>query len=275
MLLVSRTGLVEEETVEVFHYYGFNLSSLVFYVKLQVLSWIIIMWQYSQFLSTSSCRWLTLLHPPSRIVSHPKDKISTLSSALREGLWHLVGGEYLSRDSFGPLLRQPSTMLPSLSRLEVQVRIFPSLRMRPESISHTSLVFLENSDITIFNFFFFIISTFLNGFLLNSKGKMIEKIKRPTRGFTGKLKYYDLWCYTAGSQFDLSVNCERGCHEQFTLQLARLQGRAKFYGRQVHTGHQPPSQHFLSKIVYRIMTYFDHRLKDFPISLPTLLLPLS
>ena len=44
MLLVSRTGLVEEDAVEVFHYYGFNLSSLVFYVKLQVLSWIIIMW---------------------------------------------------------------------------------------------------------------------------------------------------------------------------------------------------------------------------------------
>ena len=27
MLLVSRSGLVEEDTVEVFHYYGFHLSS--------------------------------------------------------------------------------------------------------------------------------------------------------------------------------------------------------------------------------------------------------
>ena len=42
MLLVSRPGLVEEDAVEMFHYYGFHLSFLD--VKFQVLSGKIIMW---------------------------------------------------------------------------------------------------------------------------------------------------------------------------------------------------------------------------------------
>ena len=52
--------------------------------------------------------------------------------ALQKGRWHLVEGESLSRDSFAPFLRWPSRTLPTLYREEV--------RMRPEGISHTSLV---------------------------------------------------------------------------------------------------------------------------------------
>ena len=37
----------------------------------------------------------------------------------RKGRWHLVEGESLSRDSFGPLLRWPSRTLPTLYREEV------------------------------------------------------------------------------------------------------------------------------------------------------------
>ena len=73
MLLVSRSGLVEEDTVETFHYYGFHLSS-------------------SSSSSSSSSPFMEnnnvvfpfpfhifivgqlVVHPPSRIVSHPKDK---------------------------------------------------------------------------------------------------------------------------------------------------------------------------------------------------------
>ena len=42
MLLVNRSGLVEEDAVEVFHYYGFHLSFLN--VQFQVFSGKIIMW---------------------------------------------------------------------------------------------------------------------------------------------------------------------------------------------------------------------------------------
>ena len=71
MLLVSRPGLADEDTAEVFHYNGF----LFFIdVKFQVFSGKIIIWWYSRFLSTSSCRGQLVVHPPSRIVSNPKDK---------------------------------------------------------------------------------------------------------------------------------------------------------------------------------------------------------
>ena len=53
MLLISRSGLVEEDVVEVFQYYGFYFF---LDVKFQVLAGKIIMWWYSRFLSTSSCR---------------------------------------------------------------------------------------------------------------------------------------------------------------------------------------------------------------------------
>ena len=44
MLLVSRSGLVEEDAVEAFHYYGFHLSCFFLDVQLQVFSGKIIMW---------------------------------------------------------------------------------------------------------------------------------------------------------------------------------------------------------------------------------------
>ena len=44
MLLVSRSGLVEDDAVEVFHYYSFHLSSFFLDVKFQVLSGKIIRW---------------------------------------------------------------------------------------------------------------------------------------------------------------------------------------------------------------------------------------
>ena len=43
MLLVSRFGLVEEDAVEVFHYYEFHLSSSFLKYKFEVLSGKIIM----------------------------------------------------------------------------------------------------------------------------------------------------------------------------------------------------------------------------------------
>jgi hypothetical protein len=46
---------------------------------------------------------------------------------------------------------------PNLSRLEVQLGIFPSLRMRPKGISHTSLVLLErNMQIKVANAFSYV-----------------------------------------------------------------------------------------------------------------------
>ena len=44
MLLVSRSVLVEEDVVEVFHYYGFSHVLFFLDVKFQVLSRKIIMW---------------------------------------------------------------------------------------------------------------------------------------------------------------------------------------------------------------------------------------
>jgi len=47
MLLVSRSGLVEEDAVEVFHYHDFHLTFLSFFfldVRFKVLSAKIIMW---------------------------------------------------------------------------------------------------------------------------------------------------------------------------------------------------------------------------------------
>ena len=59
-MLVSRSRLVEDNAVEVLHYYGFHLSSSFSYdVKFQVHLEEIIMWKSSRFLSKSSCRWAT------------------------------------------------------------------------------------------------------------------------------------------------------------------------------------------------------------------------
>ena len=57
-MLVSRSELSEENALEVFHQLW---GSLVFFlnVKFQVRSWKIVMWLYSRFLSTVSCRWQT------------------------------------------------------------------------------------------------------------------------------------------------------------------------------------------------------------------------
>ena len=44
---------------------------------------------------------------------------STRSSTLREDRWHLVEGDFLSWDLFGPLLRKQSATLSILSRFEV------------------------------------------------------------------------------------------------------------------------------------------------------------
>jgi hypothetical protein len=55
MLFVSRSGLVEENAVKVFHHW---CSLVLFFldVKFEVLSGKIIMRYYSRFLSTSTCR---------------------------------------------------------------------------------------------------------------------------------------------------------------------------------------------------------------------------
>ena len=62
---------------------------------------------------------------------------STCSSALQEDHWHLVEGESLSWNSFGPLLCCHFFPLGGM------VGIFPSLQMRPEGISHISPILLE------------------------------------------------------------------------------------------------------------------------------------
>ena len=60
-------------------------------------------------------------------------------------------GESLSQDLFGFLLHQPFTALPTLFLQEVQIGTFPSVRMRPEEISHTTLVLQRAQDnITIY-----------------------------------------------------------------------------------------------------------------------------
>jgi hypothetical protein len=74
MLLVSRSGLVEEDAIEVFHYYGFLLSSSF------------LMYNFKSFQGKHKCGSIPVsfphlhavgylvVHLPSRIVSHPKDK---------------------------------------------------------------------------------------------------------------------------------------------------------------------------------------------------------
>ena len=76
--LVSRSGLVEEDAVEVFYYHGWHFYSFFLDVKFP-----------SPFRENNN---VVVLPFPFR------------SSALREGRWHLVMGESISRDSLGPLL---------------------------------------------------------------------------------------------------------------------------------------------------------------------------
>jgi hypothetical protein len=73
-LLVSRPGLVEDDAVEVVHYYGSSIVSFFLDVKCQVLSGKMIRWQYYFFFPQLCAVGQLLVHPLSRIVFHLKDK---------------------------------------------------------------------------------------------------------------------------------------------------------------------------------------------------------
>ena len=68
-------GDVEENTVKVFHHYDLH-SLFLFFLreKFQILSGKVIMWQYSRFLFHLRAIVQLVINPPSRRVSHPKDK---------------------------------------------------------------------------------------------------------------------------------------------------------------------------------------------------------
>ena len=72
-------------------------------------------------------------------------------------------GESLYWDLFGPILHQPSMTLPTLSCQEVQVGVFLSLRMRPEGVSHTSLVILKS--LFLYDLFLFFVQRHLHLFI--------------------------------------------------------------------------------------------------------------
>ena len=85
--LLRKSQLVENNAVGVFHHCDFNLSSS--YYEISSPSANILMWHYSRFLSTSSCRWPTCgssdfkedfpsYHPPRKSLALDRGKILIL-----------------------------------------------------------------------------------------------------------------------------------------------------------------------------------------------------
>ena len=100
MLLVSRSGLVEEDAVEVFHYSGF---CFFLDVKLPSLfrgnnNVVIVLFPFHIFMPLANCSSSAFKDSfPSQ--GQEIALTSTYSSTLQKGLWHLLEGESLSWNS--------------------------------------------------------------------------------------------------------------------------------------------------------------------------------
>ena len=122
MLLGSRSGLVEEHNVEVFHHYGVNLFSSFlckisshFREKNNVVIFIV---PFYIFMPLSNLQFVCFQGQFS-ILRTRSSLNFTRSSTLREERCYLVERESLSQDSFSPLLFQQPTALSTHSRQEM------------------------------------------------------------------------------------------------------------------------------------------------------------
>ena len=146
MLLVSRSGHMETNSFEMFHYYGVHLSSSLLMQNFKS-------FQGKQYCDSTPVSFANLhvigqlVHQSSRLVPHPKDKkLPDLYPLIRyrRGLLAFGRGRILILG----FIRSPPTVAVCdvahcLSYQKVQVGIFSSLRIRPEGMSHTSSTFRE------------------------------------------------------------------------------------------------------------------------------------
>ena len=103
------------------------------------------MWQYSRFLSTSSCRWPTCGSSAFKDSFPFKGQEVAQTSTCPLGRPFALGRGILLIPGFiwSPRTLAVYDVTHSLPLGDIG-RGFPSLRMRPQGISHTSLVLLES-----------------------------------------------------------------------------------------------------------------------------------
>ena len=134
VLLVSRSGLVEKNAVKVFHHYGVHLSSFLLDVKLRHFrennNVVGFTFSFHTFMPLAYLRWI-----------HLQGYFPTWRTRGCRELYPFI------RPSRRPLaLDRGIILIPVYIRSSPTLLIHdvvPSLKMRPEGISHTSLVLID------------------------------------------------------------------------------------------------------------------------------------
>ena len=134
MLLISRSGFVEENAVETFHHYGMFTCPLFlevnFQVKFEILTRKIIICQYSCFFSTSSCRRPTCGSSALKDIlpyQGQRDVLTSTRSSLSERRPLALGRGRILIPGF---ILSPSLLAVHHVAHSLPLGIFPSLRMR-------------------------------------------------------------------------------------------------------------------------------------------------